>query len=134
MKALLKISVAGILLFALISGTHAQFTLSGEFRPRAEFSHGYGALAAEDQHASFFISQRTRMNFMYAGEKLKTGLVLQDVRYWGNQPQLVSNEDFATSIHQAWLEYYLIPELSLKAGRMELSYDNQRMLGSVGWA
>jgi len=134
MKTILRISAATILFFTMISGAQAQFTLSGEFRPRAEFSHGYKTLAAEDQHASFFISQRTRLNFNYAGEKLKTGLVLQDVRNWGSQPQLVGNEDFATSIHQAWLEYYILPELSFKAGRMNLSYDNQRMLGSVGWA
>jgi len=134
MRQILRHSTAVILFFTTISGTYAQFTLDAEFRPRAEFSHGYRTLAAEDQHPSFFISQRTRLNFNFTGEKLKTGLVLQDVRYWGSQPQLVSNEDFATSIHQAWLEYYIIPELSIKAGRMELSYDNQRMLGSVGWA
>jgi hypothetical protein len=71
-----------ILVMLLATGPQAfsQFTLSGEFRPREEYSHGYKTLAAEDQHASFFISQRTRLNLMYAGEKLKTGLVLQDVR------------------------------------------------------
>lgn len=134
MRTLPKITTALFLFFTMTPGINAQFTLSGEFRPRAELSHGYGTLAAQDQHPSYFVSQRTRLNFMYAGEKLKTGLVLQDVRLWGNQAQLVSNEDFATSIHQAWLEYYIIPELSIKAGRMNLSYDNQRMLGSVGWA
>lgn len=134
MKTILKLSTAVILFFTMITGTNAQFTLSGEFRPRAEFSHGYKTLAAQDQHSSFFVSQRTRLNFNYAGEKLKTGLVLQDVRNWGNQAQLVNNEDFATSIHQAWLEYKVLPELSFKAGRMNLSYDNQRILGSVGWA
>jgi hypothetical protein len=134
MKTTQKLSIALILLFFVISGSKAQFTLSAEFRPRAEFSHGYGTLAAQDQHPSYFVSQRTRLNFNFSSEKLKTGLVLQDVRFWGSQPQLVSNEDFATSIHQAWLEYYVIPELSFKAGRMNLSYDNQRILGSVGWA
>lgn len=134
MRTILRHSTTVILFFTMISGSYAQFTLSGEFRPRAEFSHGHGTLAAEDQHASFFVTQRTRLNFSYAGEKLKTGIVLQDVRFWGNQPQLVGNENFATSIHQAWLEYYIIPELSFKAGRMNLSYDNQRILGSVGWA
>ncbi len=134
MTKILKLSTAAFLFLTVISGAKAQFTLSGEFRPRAEFSHGVKTLAAEDQHASFFISQRTRLNFAYTGEKLKTGLVLQDVRNWGSQPQLVGNEDFSTSIHQAWLEYHVLPELSFKVGRMNLSYDNQRILGSVGWA
>src|SRR6056297_3310901 len=80
----------------------SQFTLSGEIRPRGEYSHGYATLAGPDQDPSFFISQRTRLNFLYQHERLKTELVLQDVRLWGSQPQLVTNEGFATSIHQAW--------------------------------
>jgi len=112
----------------------AQFTLSGEFRPRAEYSHGYKTLAADAQHASFFTSQRTRLNLDFSKDKLRTGLVLQDVRLWGSQPQLVSNEDLATSIHQAWLEYSFSQAISLKAGRQELVYDNSRIFGNVGWA
>ncbi len=113
---------------------HAQFTLSGELRPRTEYSHGYKTLAADAQDASFFTSQRTRLNFDFTKDKLSTGLVLQDVRLWGSQPQLVSNEDRATSIHQAWLEYSFTPAISLKAGRQELVYDNSRIFGNVGWA
>lgn len=134
MTAILKTGLAAFLLAAILIPANAQFTLSGEFRPRAELSHGVKSLADVDQQASFFISQRTRLNFNYATERLKTGLILQDVRNWGNQPQLVTNEDFATSIHNAWLEFYATPELSFKAGRMNLAYDNQRILGSVGWA
>ncbi len=112
----------------------AQFSLSGEFRPRTEYSHGFAALAAEDQDASVFTTQRTRLNFDYKMDLLKVGLVLQDVRTWGNQPQLVNNQDFATSIHQAWAEISLSKELSLKVGRQELVYDDHRILGNVGWA
>lgn len=111
-----------------------QFKLSGEFRPRTELSHGYKSLASPDQDASLFTSQRTRLNFDYKNEWIKTMLVLQDVRTWGNQPQLVANEDKATSIHQAWAEIVLTKDLFLKAGRMELVYDDHRIFGSVGWA
>lgn len=111
----------------------AQFSLSGELRPRTEYSHGYGTLAAEDQKPSLFTSQRTRLNFDYKMDLLKVGLVLQDVRIWGNQAQQVSNEDFATSVHQAWAEMNLSKNLSLKAGRQELVYDDQRILGNSGW-
>ncbi len=114
--------------------TFAQFRLSGEFRPRTELSHGYGKLAMEDQDASFFTAQRTRLNAMYKNEKIKVGLVLQDVRTWGSQRQLVTNEDYATSVHQGWAEVFFTPEFSLKAGRQELVYDDHRIFGSVGWA
>lgn len=125
-----------IAIFCLFIGSQvkAQFSLSGEFRPRTEYSHGFGTLAAEDQKASVFTSQRTRLNFDYKMDLLKVGLILQDVRTWGNQPQQVANQDFATSVHQAWAEINFTPEISLKAGRQELVYDDHRIFGNVAWA
>ncbi len=127
----------GILLvfcLALAGNLEAQFSLSGEFRPRTEYSHGYSTLADVDQDASLFTSQRTRLNLNYSGDKITTKLVLQDVRTWGNQKQLVGNEDYATSIHEAWAEAKLGSGFSLQMGRKELVYDNHRIFGNVGWA
>jgi hypothetical protein len=123
----------GICCLFLGSQVKAQFSLSGEFRPRTEYSHGYSTLAAEDQKPSIFTSQRTRLNFDYKMDLLKVGLVLQDVRIWGNQAQQVANEDFATSVHQAWAEMNLSKTLALKVGRQELNYDDQRIFGNLGW-
>ncbi len=126
----------GLLLLFMLSATfsYAQFSLSGEFRPRTELSHGYKTLAGSDQDASLFTAQRTRLNARYQTEKVITFLALQDVRTWGSQPQLVGNEDFATSVHQAWAEVFFSPKFSLKAGRQELVYDDHRIFGNVGWA
>jgi len=118
----------------IVQSGNAQFNLSGEFRPRTELSHGYKTLADPNQDPSTITAQRTRVNFGYSNEYIKTFLVLQDVRQWGNQPQLVKNQDYATSIHQAWAEVFFAPEFSVKAGRQELAYDDQRIFGSVGWA
>ncbi|MBP7849361.1 MAG: hypothetical protein KA053_03710 [Lentimicrobiaceae bacterium] len=127
-----------ILLFALIAclsshHTIAQFTLSGEFRPRLEYNHGYKSLVGNDQKPGTFITQRTRLNLDYAGSGFRTGLVLQDVRLWGSQPQLVGNEDHAVSVHQAWAEWLFCKGWSVKAGRQELVYDNARIFGNVDW-
>ncbi len=124
--------LAGMLFF--LPEVHAQFILSGEFRPRTEFSRGYKSLAVEDQKLSTATAQRTRLNAIYNSEGVKAKLVLQDVRYWGNQPQLVTNEDYATSVHEAWAEIKLAENLFLKAGRQELVYDDSRIFGNVGWA
>ena len=112
----------------------AQFTLSGEFRPRTEFAHGYKTLAAANQEWSAFTGQRTRLNALYSSSGVNVKLVLQDVRIWGSQPQLVTNEDYATSVHEAWAEVFLAENVSLKAGRQELVYDDHRIFGNVGWA
>ncbi len=131
MKQLLVIAIFSLLLGSQLK---AQFSLSGELRPRTEYSHGFATLAAENQDPSLFTSQRTRLNFDYKMDLLKVGLVLQDVRIWGNQAQQVSNQDFATSVHQAWAEMNLGKSVILKVGRQELVYDDQRILGNSGWA
>ena len=127
--------IAGIAVCIFMSSqVWAQFKISGEFRPRTEMSHGYKTLANPDQDASLLTTQRTRLNLHYKGEKIVTKLVLQDVRAWGSQPQLVGNEDFATSVHEAWAEAFFTENFSFKAGRQEVIYDDHRIFGSVGWA
>ncbi|HZH72073.1 MAG TPA: hypothetical protein VFD91_06255, partial [Mariniphaga sp.] len=109
-------SVIGVILFFFFLNikAQAQFLLSGEFRPRTEFSRGYKTLASEGQEMSVATTQRTRLNALYSFDGIHTKLVLQDVRYWGSQPQLVTNEDFATSIHEAWAEVNLNSSFSIR--------------------
>ncbi len=149
MKRLNKLFISALMLLAAVP-TFAQeggdktseFTLSGEVRPRTEVNHGNGntgLMLAEKfpgyaAKGSYATSQRTRLNFDYKASKIKFGVSLQDVRVWGSQKQLVKNEDFATSLHQAWGEVAFTDEISLKAGRMELVYDDSRIFGNVGWA
>ncbi len=132
MKTKLQIAFL-ILAIALPSLASAQFVLSGELRPRAEYRHGFKSPATTDMDAAAFISQRSRLNIAYKNEKMKFGLSLQDVRVWGDVPQL-NLSDNSFSMHEAWGEFFFTPEFSLKAGRMELIYDDSRMLGNVDWA
>ncbi len=129
----LPAGMAFIFLLGLTFSSFAQFKLSGEIRPRFEYNHGYKSLANEKQDASSFTSQRSRINFEFKDDNMILGFSLQDVRTWGNQKQLTANEDFATSVHEAWAEVLFTKKFSLKAGRQELSYDDQRILGAVDW-
>ncbi|GAB1451706.1 alginate export family protein [Draconibacterium sp.] len=132
MKSLKYLSLVVIGLF-IANVAAAQFSLTGEFRPRTEFNHGYKALAYEDQDWSIPTTQRSRLNAMFNNEIVKTKLTLQDVRYWGGQAQLVNNEDYAVSVHEAWADVELAKNFSIKAGRQELVYDDHRIFGNVAW-
>ena len=118
----------------LTQAIRSQVTMSGELRPRTEYAHGLKSLASPNQDAALFTTQRTRINLGYRDDFFTTSVVLQDVRLWGSQAQLVQNENYAVSVHEAWGELNLCPDFSIKAGRQELSYDNHRILGNVGWA
>ena len=125
-----------IFLLLFTNKLFSQFVISGEFRPRAEYRDGYKALANMADKPALFISQRTRLNFGYKNDRFKTLLSLQDVRVWGSQKQLVLNEDFGFSVHEAWGEAYFGKSntMSVKFGRQEIILDDHRIFGSVGWA
>ena len=132
-----KLILKGALIFGgvlSIFTANAQFTMSGEIRPRTEYRHGYKSLADSAQKAAFFTDQRTRLNLGYKSKGYQMKIVLQDIRVWGNQSQLVGNQDFGASIHEAWGEAFLSDKLSMKFGRQEIVYDDHRIFGNVGWA
>ena len=112
----------------------AQFTLSGEVRPRSEYRHGFKSLAATGQEAAFFTDQRTRLNFDFINENYTFKVVMQDVRTWGNTKQLVDNDGAFTTLHEAWAQIKLTGPLSMKFGRQEIILDDHRIFGSVAWA
>lgn len=112
----------------------AQFKISGEIRPRTELRHGYKTLASIDISPAFFTSQRSRINLHYESQLVEYYVCLQDIRVWGDQPQLVRNDGAASSFHEAWGTFELYKEIHLKFGRQEINLDNQRIFGAVDWA
>ena len=134
MKAKMRRIVVMALMVFTTGVTYSQFILSGEVRPRAEFRNGYKTLGDSTKKAAFFVSQRTRLNFKYDFEKIGFYVSLQDVRVWGNQSQLVSNEASSASLHEAWGLVKFGKKWGLKFGRQEVNYDDQRIFGAVGWA
>jgi Alginate export len=137
-----KIFSAGLIFLACLSG-NAQFSLSGELRLRTEFRDGYGTPLPEGTNPAFFISQRTRLNFGYEMYRLKFGLSIQDVRVWGQDVSTINRSTTQNNnglmLYEAWAEILLTDTslknkaLSLKIGRQELIYDDQRLIGNSDW-
>lgn len=113
--------------------TAQQFKLSAELRPRFENRHGYKTILEEGVDGANFISQRSRLNFNFSHEKVRVGVVLQNVRVWGDVSTLAA-DDNNFAFHEAWAEALLSDNFSLKLGRQEIIYDDSRIFGNVGWA
>jgi len=121
-------------MFLVINQAYSQFSVDAQLRPRFEFRHGYKTLFPDNADPATFVSQRTRLNFGYKTEKLQLYISPQDVRVWGDVPQLNVADENGFSLHQAWAEILLVSDLSFKIGRQEIVYDDQRFLGNVDWA
>lgn len=124
------------LMFTVFAGWAIGQTIKvdAEIRPRAEFRQGYKTLPPADANAAFAISQRTRFNAFYGSTLFNAYVSMQDVRVWGDVPQLDNGANNKFGIHQAWGEFFFNEKVSLKVGRQELVYDDSRILGNVGWA
>jgi hypothetical protein len=135
MKKIFCLFVLFALGFSMGSRSIAQeVKISGELRPRYEMRHGFGTLIPDDMDAANFVSQRLRLNAFYATSNYRFYLSLQDVRVWGDVPQLNKSDVYGPSVHEAWAELLLNEAWSLKAGRQEIIYDDSRIFGNVGWA
>ncbi len=123
----------------------AQLTATAQIRTRAEYRQGQGTLLTNGQVPAFFISERARLNVGYTGYRFKVFASLQDARVWGQDAAAnnrTTNEVFnGLMMNEAWGEIILndtapkskIQNLSLKIGRQEISYDDQKLLGGLDW-
>jgi hypothetical protein len=142
-KKIFRIGLIASLSTIISLQASAQFSLSGEFRLRSEFRDGYGSPLPEGTNPAFFISQRTRLNFGYDMYRLKFGLSIQDVRVWGQDVSTINRTTTQNNnglmLYEAWAEILLTDttvknkSLSLKIGRQELIYDDQRLIGNSDW-
>lgn len=134
-----KLMLGGAMLLAA-APSFAQFTLDGEVRPRFEYRNGYKSVADSNMRNAAFVEQRTRLNFGYKTEGYIFKVTLQQINVWGSQPQLIGNYSKLNTdgsyfeFHEAWGQALMTENLSLKFGRQEISLDDQRIFGAVGWA
>lgn len=129
---MIRLYLSAILILISTQLSVAQFTLDAELRPRTQFRNGYRTLKSEGDSPSFFISQRSRLNFLYEKEELfSTYISVQDARVWGDQDQL--SDESTIGLFQAWAKLKITEGLRLKAGRQELSYDDGYLLGRLNW-
>ena len=124
--------LCGLLLLPL-SLTAQNVTVSGQVRPRTEVRDPAGATGG----SRTWTSMRTRIAASFAPSNTVRAFVqLQDVRIFGEESNTLS--DFRADnldLHQGWVQVGRDDAgLSLRAGRQELSYGGQRLIGAVGWA
>ncbi|MBA0884868.1 alginate export family protein [Flavobacterium undicola] len=123
--------------------SQAQLTATGQLRERTEVRDGQGTLSKDGQKAGLFNSQRTRLNIGYAGYRFKTFVSLQDVRVFGQDAssinQVTVDANDGIMLNEAWLDLSLkdtinkAQNISLKIGRQEIAYDDQKVLGGLDW-
>jgi hypothetical protein len=142
-KSFTKIVLCLSACFGMLHQAEAQLTLSGQLRTRTEFRDGQGAPLPKEAKPALFTSQRTRLSLNYSMYRIRLGITAQDVRVWGQDVSTINRtttqDNNALMLHEAWAEILLTDttlknkSFTLKVGRQELSYDDERLIGKLDW-
>jgi hypothetical protein len=84
--------------------------------------------------ADTFVEHRARLSVRaHIGDRIGVLLEYQDVRIWGSERSTVTTDPF-TGLHQGYLDLRGAPWFHLRAGRQEIAYGEDRLLGNLDWA
>ena len=135
MQNIYKLIFLSVFLLLLSTSSFAQFTVSGEFRPRAEYRDGYTKLRDSTQTAYGDILGRERIIFDYKNEKFTTRFSLQHAFVFGENNFFNSDtiRNNTVNIFEAWFKYNFLDNFSVRVGRIAISYDDQRLIGYNNW-
>lgn len=120
-----------------------QYRLRGEYRDNVDFNEDAG-----DDRASW--AQRVRLTAnAKATDDTSVKVTIQDTRTWGGTnvltdsststtvgPATVSTPNNGVDLHEAYVNISNLLEqpVSLRAGRQELAYGDERVIGSFNWS
>ena len=121
-----------LLLFPLLlraqgDGGH-ELTVDADFMTRGEIRNGglvRWSLDDEKNRAAFILG-RTRVGAEYAHKGFSGRFSAQYSGTWGDEGSI--------GVYEAWVQYKSAPGFFVKAGRQDLSYDDQRIFGSDSWS
>ncbi|MEW6653855.1 MAG: alginate export family protein [Bacteroidota bacterium] len=130
----MKTVIALIFLLVVSQSLYAQNTLkvTGQIRPRFEMDdRDFNSAKA----ASNLTYMRSRLNAAFSSNKVNAFIQMQDSRIWGTEPSTVADMK-NVDLHQA---YFVLSDafetpIDIKIGRMELLYNNERILGASNWS
>jgi hypothetical protein len=118
-------------------------TVSVDMRVRSEFRHGYRNIPLKDTAGSFFINQRTRLNFDFKTKRFDFFASIQDARVWGQQDPREGQGGSGTAasptttfpiyLFEGYVEPHFNDKWSVRIGRQRVIYDNQRLFAENDW-
>lgn len=135
MKKIAKNTILTVCLLILSSmGLKAQFNISAEFRPRLEYRDGYSKLRDSSKTPYLDILGRNRLIFDYKNEQFTAKFSIQQAFVFGENSYSSDTITRNTvNIYEAWFRYGFTKGFATKIGRMELFYDDGRLLGNSNW-
>lgn len=141
-RILLSVFAAAVTAAWAMPANAADVTFSGQYRLRGEYRNNADFNDNATDSVSFY-GQRVRLTAnAKVTDDTSVKITLQDTRNWGvntgtqdSGPSLTDNGSNTTDLHESYvnIDNLLGQPISLRAGRQELVYGDERLVGAFGW-
>lgn len=117
----------------------SQVVFGGEMRLRPEYRSN-ADFNKDTKDTNSFVGSRIRLTaLVQAQEDVSAKITFQDSRNWGEEVSptgLTNSGPQSIDIHEGYVEFknFLKSPFSLRAGRQELVYGDQRLIGNFNWS
>jgi len=108
-----------------------QFAVDAQLRTRGEINNGALYPRATKEGASYFANERARLSLHYTRARLQLKVSAQHTGVWGQDD--IKSRNGRVAMNEAWVRLNLWDGLSAQVGRQQLSYDDERLLGTLDW-
>lgn len=138
-RIILSVFAAAVTAAWAVPASAGDVTFSGQYRLRGEFTQSadYNDATTPDSVDSW--TQRVRLTAnAKATDDVSAKITIQDTRTWGSMGAggLLTESGQAIDLHEAYLNVNGIfgTPINFRAGRQELAYGDERLIGSFGWS
>ncbi len=131
--------IGGNIVFAEGTPSPSQVVFGGEVRIRPEYRSN-ADFNKDVRDTNSFTGSRIRLSaLVQADPDISAKITFQDSRNWGEESSatgLTNSGPHAIDIHEGYVEFkrFLKSPFSLRAGRQELVYGDQRLIGNFNWS
>ena len=127
-----KLTLIGLLMAITVTAQEEnQFTIDAQLRTRGEINHGSIYPRKTDEGLALFANERARLSLGYIRDRLEVKLSAQHAGVWGQDAMNTTNG--RVSMNEAWAKLDFGQGFFAQVGRQQLSYDDERILGSGDW-
>ncbi|MFQ5735556.1 MAG: alginate export family protein [Thermodesulfobacteriota bacterium] len=141
-RILLSVFAVAITAAWAVPASAADVTFGGQYRVRGEYRDNQDFNDNADDSISS-ATQRVRLTAKAnATDDTSVKITLQDTRLWGQNTGVLTDSGGATAenntldLHEAYVNVNNLfgTSVSVRAGRQELNYGDQRLIGAFGWS
>ena len=126
------LTAALALMAVAVCAQENELSIDAQLRTRGEHDNGAILPHEEGEQASNFITERTRLSFDFNRQNLELKASLQHTGLWGGDN--VRQTENHTILNEAWAKLKLGDAFFAQLGRMQLAYDDERILGAHDWS